>query len=143
MAEQLLRPNARGPSGVRGANWQDPSAPVDAAGLTDALRPFGASRMLPRSAYTDPAVFTREQAHFFDGGRCCAGFTPSWPGREISEPSRPDPATVLTYSESANPASPHYADQTKLFSDRGWVTPHFCPDQVAAHAVSTGTVRSR
>ena len=75
MAEQLLRPNARGPSGVRGANWQDPSAPVDAAGLADALRPFGESRMLPRSAYTDPAVFTREQAHFFDGGWCCAGFS--------------------------------------------------------------------
>jgi acyl-homoserine-lactone acylase len=55
----------------------------------------------------------------------------------------PQAATVLTYSESANPASPHYADQTKLFSRRGWVTPYFCPDQIAAHAVSTDTVRTR
>jgi len=53
----------------------------------------------------------------------------------------PQAATMLTYSESANPASPHYADQTKLFSDRDWVTPYFCPAQVAAHAVSTVTVR--
>ena len=75
MAEQLLRPTARGPSGVTGANRQDPLAPVDTAGLADALRPFGESRMLPRSAYADPAVFTWEQAHFFGGGWCCAGFS--------------------------------------------------------------------
>jgi acyl-homoserine-lactone acylase len=50
-------------------------------------------------------------------------------------------ATLLTYSESANPASPHYADQTELFSHREWVTPYFCPAQVAAHAVSTAVVR--
>ncbi len=55
----------------------------------------------------------------------------------------PQAATVLTYSESANPASPHYADQTELFSHRGWVYPYFCPAQVAAHAVSTQTVHNR
>jgi acyl-homoserine-lactone acylase len=55
----------------------------------------------------------------------------------------PQAATVLTYSESANPASPHYADQTELFSSRGWVTPPFCPDHIAAHAISTQTVHTR
>lgn len=44
---------------------------------------------------------------------------------------------MLAYSESANPASPHYDDQTKLFSRRQWATGYFCPAQVAAHAVST------
>jgi hypothetical protein len=44
---------------------------------------------------------------------------------------------------SANPASSHYADQTELFSHRGWAYPYFCPAQVAAHAVSTETVHSR
>ena len=49
----------------------------------------------------------------------------------------PQAATVLTYSESDNPASPHYADQTELFSHRQWATAYLCPAQVAAHAVST------
>jgi len=54
----------------------------------------------------------------------------------------PEAATVLTYSESANPVSPHYADQTELFSHRQWVTAFFCSAQVAAHAVSTIVLRS-
>ena len=44
--------------------------------------------------------------------------------------------TVLTYSESDNPGSPHYADQTKLFSSKGWVNAAFCVSDVAAQAVS-------
>jgi acyl-homoserine-lactone acylase len=52
----------------------------------------------------------------------------------------PQAATVLTYSESDNPASPHYDDQTKLFSRRQWATAYFCPAQVTAHAVSTTVV---
>ena len=49
---------------------RDP-APVDRAGLEEALRPFGESRMLPRAAYVDPAVFDWEQRHFFGGGWMC------------------------------------------------------------------------
>lgn len=49
-------------------------APVDAKGLEAALRPFGASRMLPRAAYVDPAVFEWERRHFFLGGWVCAGW---------------------------------------------------------------------
>jgi acyl-homoserine-lactone acylase len=52
----------------------------------------------------------------------------------------PEAATVLTYSESDNPRSPHYDDQTKLFSSRQWVTAYFCPAQVAANATSTTVV---
>ena len=55
----------------------------------------------------------------------------------------PEVATVLTYSESANPVSKHYADQTELFSHKGWVTTYFCPAQVDAHAVSAIIVRGR
>jgi acyl-homoserine-lactone acylase len=35
-------------------------------------------------------------------------------------------ASILTYSESDNPASPHYADQTELFSHKQWVPDTFC-----------------
>lgn len=49
----------------------------------------------------------------------------------------PEADNILTYSESDNPASPHYADQTELFSHKGWATAWFCPAQVTAHAIST------
>jgi len=50
-----------------------PPAPLDPAGLAESLRPFGQSRMLPRAAYVDPAVFEWEQRHFFGGGWVCVG----------------------------------------------------------------------
>ena len=49
----------------------------------------------------------------------------------------PEAATLLTYSESANPDSPYYADQTEMFSRGQWVTADFCPSQVASHTLST------
>jgi acyl-homoserine-lactone acylase len=38
----------------------------------------------------------------------------------------PDARTILTYSESTNPDSPFFADQTKLFSQKKWVPDLFC-----------------
>ncbi|GGR26888.1 penicillin acylase family protein [Streptomyces roseolus] len=48
------------------------------------------------------------QAVGWDGGRC------------------PVARTLLTYSQSSNPASPHHADQTKLYAGERWVTSRFC-----------------
>ncbi|MFD7259854.1 penicillin acylase family protein [Streptomyces sp. NPDC059874] len=48
------------------------------------------------------------QAVGWDGGRC------------------PVARTLLTYSQSSNPNSPYYADQTRLFSEERWVTSRFC-----------------
>jgi len=45
-------------------------APVPADELAAALAPFGSSRMLPRAAYVDPAVFEWEQANIFSGWIC-------------------------------------------------------------------------
>ena len=50
-----------------------PPPPLDPAVLAESLRPFGQSRMLPRAAYTDRAVFEWEQRHFFGGGWMCVG----------------------------------------------------------------------
>jgi acyl-homoserine-lactone acylase len=33
----------------------------------------------------------------------------------------PTSRALITYSQSANPGSPHHADQTELFSRKGWV----------------------
>ncbi|RCH67815.1 penicillin acylase family protein [Streptomyces sp. SDr-06] len=44
----------------------------------------------------------------------------------------PQASSVLTYSQSADPSSPHFADQTKLFSAGQWVTERYTEDQIAA-----------
>jgi acyl-homoserine-lactone acylase len=38
----------------------------------------------------------------------------------------PDARTILTYSQSTNPNSPFFSDQTKLFSQKKWVAVRFC-----------------
>jgi acyl-homoserine-lactone acylase len=42
----------------------------------------------------------------------------------------PKVSTILTYSQSDNPASPHYADQTRMFSKKRWVHDRFCAAQI-------------
>jgi len=54
--------------------------------------------------------------------------------------SCPDSVTMLTYSESDDVTSPHYADQTALYSRGGWVADSFCPR--AARTVRRATPRS-
>ncbi|MEU0357004.1 penicillin acylase family protein [Streptomyces cyaneofuscatus] len=39
--------------------------------------------------------------------------------------------TLLTYSQSSNPNSRHYSDQTRLFSGERWVTSRFCEKDIA------------
>jgi phenylpropionate dioxygenase-like ring-hydroxylating dioxygenase large terminal subunit len=56
-------------------------APLDRGEVEAALRPFGESRMLPRAAYVDPAVFAWEQRHFFGGGWMCVAR-----GEQLAEP---------------------------------------------------------
>jgi len=74
-------------------------------------------------------------------------FTGEYPGDSLTAPddgssfiqvvtwnNTPCPvgATILTYSESANPVSPHYADQTRLFSRKQWLPDRFCQSQIMA-----------
>jgi acyl-homoserine-lactone acylase len=40
--------------------------------------------------------------------------------------------SILTYSQSENPDSPYYADQTHLFSDKQWVDVPYCESEIAA-----------
>ncbi|MEV0612078.1 penicillin acylase family protein [Nonomuraea sp. NPDC050404] len=47
-------------------------------------------------------------------------------------PGGPRTRTILTYSLSANPSSPHHADQTALFSRGEWVTGRFTDAEIKA-----------
>ncbi len=46
----------------------------------------------------------------------------------------PDSRSILTYSQSANPSSPYYADQTKLYSQKKWVDMRFCTSEILRDA---------
>ncbi|MGA5064182.1 penicillin acylase family protein [Streptomyces exfoliatus] len=52
------------------------------------------------------------QAVGWDGGRC------------------PVARTLLSYSQSSNPASPHHSDQTRLYAGERWVTSRFCEQDI-------------
>ena len=38
----------------------------------------------------------------------------------------PDANAILTYSQSTDPVSAHYADATRLYSASGWIDMPFC-----------------
>lgn len=73
------------------------------------------------------------------------GWTPSTSGTgasfimavEFTPGGPPRSEAVLAYSQSTNPDSPHYADQTKLYSRYGWEPNHFTAEDVKAAAVLT------
>ena len=48
----------------------------------------------------------------------------------------PDAFAVLTYSQSIDPASPHYSDMTELYSAGGWNDMPFCPADIEAAKIS-------
>ncbi|HEX3590050.1 MAG TPA: penicillin acylase family protein [Pseudonocardiaceae bacterium] len=48
--------------------------------------------------------------------------------------------TILSYSESTNPNSPHHGDQTKLFARKQWVIDRFSEHDITADRQLTTTV---
>lgn len=66
-----------------GAVWDRMAAPLDLEAVRASVAPFGASRNLPRDAYTSAALLEWERRHFFGGGWVCAGrFDLREPGRQ-------------------------------------------------------------
>ena len=49
---------------------------------------------------------------------------------ELNGTRCPDSRSILTYSQSANPNSPYYADQTRLYSQKRWVDMRFCTEEI-------------
>nr|WP_123954148.1 penicillin acylase family protein [Streptomyces showdoensis] len=91
-------------------------ARVPVGGGTEALGVWNKTEPVWNPAgggYTEVAHGTSHvQAVGWDGGRC------------------PVARTLLTYSQSSNPLSPHYADQTALYSGERWVTSRFCEKDI-------------
>jgi acyl-homoserine-lactone acylase len=51
----------------------------------------------------------------------------------------PDDRSILTYSQSENPNSPYFADQTRMFSKKEWVDPLFCQSEIDGNPDLTTT----
>ncbi|MFE8957407.1 penicillin acylase family protein [Streptomyces iakyrus] len=49
---------------------------------------------------------------------------------EFPEQGAPRASTLLAYSQSADPSSPHHADQTRLYSRGTWVPERFTPAEI-------------
>ena len=52
----------------------------------------------------------------------------------------PSAQSMLSYSESTDPGSPHYADQTPLFPAKTWKPMLYCPGEMAADLQSVTTL---
>ncbi|MFK7978101.1 MAG: penicillin acylase family protein [Halioglobus sp.] len=52
----------------------------------------------------------------------------------------PDAFSILTYSQSTDPASAHYADATELYSDGGWIDMPMCQADQDAQEIGRMTI---
>jgi acyl-homoserine-lactone acylase len=52
----------------------------------------------------------------------------------------PDAYAILTYSQSTDPASEHYADATGLYSNSGWIDMPFCQAAKEAQEIGRATI---
>jgi acyl-homoserine-lactone acylase len=52
----------------------------------------------------------------------------------------PDAYGILSYSQSSDPASEHYADATRLYSDGGWIDMPFCEADRDAQEIRRETI---
>lgn len=114
--------------------------PLDAApGDVQAITHDGVRTPLHGGTGDPNGEFNAIYTHFTSGQGFSAPYTGSSFVQAISWNSGRCPigGSILTYSESENPASPHYADQTKLFSRKQSVPDTFCQGAILRDTRST------
>ncbi|MCX4967667.1 penicillin acylase family protein [Streptomyces sp. NBC_00654] len=138
---------------VRTPNTLNTSAPGVTAALADAVAELRAAGIAPDAPLGDHQFVARNGQRLpISGGTESLGIwnktEPRWNGAaggytEVSDGSSyiqavgwdggkcPVARTLLTYSQSSNPASAHFSDQTRLYSQERWVTSRFCEKDIA------------
>ncbi len=108
------------------------------------FRPVGDSR-IPIHGGSGRSTFSVIVSRFVDG----QGYADIPTGNSYiqtvtwtEDPACPDAYALLTYSQSTNPASPFFADQTQLYSDKAWNDMPFCAADIEAATISTTTISS-
>lgn len=107
--------------------------PLDATPGDVQRQPAGASGIPIHGGPGDPnGDFNAIYTHFVGGRGFSAPYTGSSFVQVVGWNRGPCPigGTILTYSESDDPSSPHHADQTVLFSRKQWVPDTFCPGAI-------------
>lgn len=75
-----------------------------------------------------------------------AGYTQDFTGSSFimattwDDTDCPDAFGVMTYSQSTDPASLHFADSTKLYSQKGWIDLPFCEADITAQEISRESI---
>ena len=54
----------------------------------------------------------------------------------------PEAQAILSYSQSGDPQSPHFSDQTELYADERWRDIHFTDAEIERHTISKRTLVS-
>ena len=54
----------------------------------------------------------------------------------------PEAEAILSYSQSGDPESPHFEDQTQLYAEKTWRPVRFTLSDIDTHAVSRQVLRS-
>ena len=110
--------------------------PIDTTlGAVQAVSYHGSHITIPGGPGDPDGIYNAIYVHEFPGDSLTAPDDGSSFIQVVTWPRHgacPDGATILSYSESSNPASPHFADQTKLFSKKRFLPDRFCPSQIAA-----------
>ena len=54
----------------------------------------------------------------------------------------PEAEALLSYSQSGDPNSPHFDDQTQLYAEKAWRAIRYTPVDIEENAVSTRIISS-
>ena len=54
----------------------------------------------------------------------------------------PEAEALLSYSQSGDPNSPHFDDQTQLYAEKAWRPIRYTPVDIEENAVSTRIISS-
>jgi acyl-homoserine-lactone acylase len=89
-------------------------------------------------------VFNKIEADFqgAQGYPEISRWSSSWIMATRFGPQGPDAKGILAYSQSANPDSPHYRDQTGMFSNKQWLSLPFYREQVEAAGQKSYSISS-
>ncbi len=133
------------PSGLNTSNPDLPVALADTISeFTSQGIPFGATRREFQTVTRQGRKIPIPAGDYEPYGSFNPVYGPWVPGEGITEVSDgssfiqavqltgakcPKASMILTYSQSENPRSKHYADQTRLYSKKGWAVDRFCPHQ--------------
>lgn len=116
----------------------DGGIPLDRPWGEVQFRPVGDDQQIPIHGGSGRFMFSVISANFVDQvgyANIPAGNsyiqTVTWDETEC-----PDAYSVLTYSQSTDPESPHFADLTQVYSDESWNDVPYCASDIEAQKIS-------